>query len=76
MFHFLFSHEDTIVLMVQLKKLSWINKITEYVSRSCDTSFLYWHRMILPSYFEHLFETKYEAYRLNVRCPNFFDYFI
>ena len=59
------------MLTLFLRKLQSISQINELVAKTCDTSFLYWHRQLVPVYFDYLFESKVEAYRLNVsikRC--------
>ena len=54
------------MLMVLIKKLACLSRLEELITNACDTSFLYWHKLILPVYFEQLFKGKTEAYRLNV----------
>ena len=54
------------MLMVLIKKLACLSRLDELITNACDTSFLYWHKLILPVYFEQLFKGKTEAYRLNV----------
>ena len=61
-----FSNEDSMMLNVLLRKLHYISGLNELISQTCDTSFLYWHRQLIPVYFDYLFESKVEAYRLNV----------
>ena len=55
------------MLTVLMKKLNCITRLNEFVGFACDTSFIYWHRLVISVYFEHLFETKVDAYRINVR---------
>ena len=50
-----------------MKKLCYLSRIDELVQKACDTSFVYWHKLMLPVYFDHIFQTKTEAYRLPVR---------
>lgn len=66
LFSFFRSTEDSMMLNVLLRKLHYISSLNELISQSCDTSFLYWHRQLIPVYFDYLFESKVEAYRLNV----------
>ena len=54
------------MLSVLLQKLHYISGLNELICQTCDTSFLYWHRQLIPVYFEYLFESKVEAYRLSV----------
>ena len=54
------------MLMVLIKKMACLSRLDELITNACDTSFLYWHKLILPVYFEQLFKGKTEAYRLNV----------
>lgn len=61
-----FSNEDSMMLNVLLRKLHYISGLNELISQTCDTSFLYWHRQLIPVYFDYFFESKVEAYRLNV----------
>ena len=61
-----FRHEDYLMLMVLMKKLACLSRLDDLVINACDTSFLYWHKLILPVYFEQLFHNKTEAYRLSV----------
>ena len=58
--------DDYVMLMVLIKKLTCLSRLEELITNACDTSFLYWHKLILPVYFEQLFKGKTEAYRLNV----------
>ena len=54
------------MLSVLLQKLHYISGLNELICQTCDTSFLYWHRQLIPVYFDYLFESKVEAYRLSV----------
>lgn len=54
------------MLMVLMRKLSFLSHFNEVMAECCDTSFLYWHRSIIPVYFAYLFERKTEAHRLPV----------
>ena len=61
-----FSPEETVMLTMLMKKLGCVTRLNEYIDLACDTSFIYWHRLVISVYFEHLFETKVDAYRINV----------
>ena len=65
-FLFCDRQDDYVMLMVLIKKLTCLSRLEELITNACDTSFLYWHKLILPVYFEQLFKGKTEAYRLNV----------
>lgn len=58
--------------MVLMRKLSYLSHFNEVLIEACDTSFLYWHRLIIPVYFDYLLESKTEAYRLHVRVELLF----
>jgi hypothetical protein len=74
MFAFNFSpiHRDDemVLLMMALKKLACISNIQEQISPACDTSFLYWHRVLVSVYFDAIFDNKLDAYRLSVSSYN------
>ena len=61
-----FSPEETVMVAISMKKLGCVTRLNEYIDLACDTSFIYWHRLVISVYFEHLFETKVDAYRINV----------
>ena len=61
-----FSPEETVMVAISMKKLGCVTRLNEYIDLACDTSFIYWHRLVISVYFEHLFETKIDAYRINV----------
>ena len=61
-----FSPEESVMVAISMKKLGCVTRLNEYIDLACDTSFIYWHRLVISVYFEHLFETKVDAYRINV----------
>lgn len=36
------------------------------LKRVCDTSFLYWHRVIFPTYVANMYENAIDVYRIKV----------
>jgi len=48
-----------------LKKLDILLDLQLHIRKSCDCSFLYWHRVILPVYLTDLFENANDVCRLN-----------
>jgi len=60
-----FNPEETVMVAISMKKLGCVTRLNEYIDLACDTSFIYWHRLVISVYFEHLFETKVDAYRIN-----------
>lgn len=61
-----FKEDDLIQLFTIIKKLDVICEIQSKLSISCNCSFLYWHRVIIPIYFTDLYESHTDVHRLMV----------
>lgn len=59
-----FREEDYIMLLRTLRKLDAVCDMQSRLSAACDCSFLYWHRVVLPIYFESLYSSKTDLHRL------------
>ena len=63
--HRIFKQDELSNLLSNIKRLVIIANIRSKIQKSCDTSFLYWHRVILSTYFEHIYDVKTDAHRLH-----------
>ena len=61
-----FGDEERHVLSRSLARFSIISDFKKKVERLCDTSFIYWHRVIVGTYFATIYESKSDCYRLHV----------
>lgn len=59
-----FKDEEMSSLSTYLQRLLLVSQIQTNITMACDTSFLYWHRVIVATYFDHIYETKTDAYRI------------
>ncbi|XP_021927247.1 WASH complex subunit 4 isoform X2 [Zootermopsis nevadensis] len=59
-----FRDDEWAILVALLHKLDMMCDIQEKVASACDCSFFYWHRVILPTYFANLYESKVDLHRL------------
>jgi WASH complex subunit 7 len=62
-----FREDEWAGLVGLLHKLDMMCDIQEKVATACNCSFFYWHRVILPTYFANLYESKMDLHRLMVR---------
>jgi WASH complex subunit 7 len=69
-----FREDEWASLIGLLNKLDMMCDIQEKVSTACNCSFLYWHRVILPTYFANLYESKMDLHRLMVRNTFFMTF--
>ncbi|KAK7791494.1 hypothetical protein R5R35_008848 [Gryllus longicercus] len=53
-----FREDELVQLSTLLRKLNVICDIQEKLADACDCSFLYWHRVVLPIYLSHVYESK------------------
>ena len=59
------KQDEITALLSSIKRLVMISDIGMKIEKSCDTAFLYWHKVILSPYFEHVFEVKANPHRLH-----------
>ena len=59
------KQDEITALLSSIKRLVMISDIRMKIEKSCDTAFLYWHKVILSPYFEHVFEVKTNPHRLH-----------
>ncbi|ELU08313.1 hypothetical protein CAPTEDRAFT_221991 [Capitella teleta] len=60
-----FKDEELASLQGVLLKLDVICDIRERLREACDCSFFYWHQVILPIYFNDLFETAVDIHKIH-----------
>ncbi|KAF4526331.1 hypothetical protein B566_EDAN012258 [Ephemera danica] len=63
-----FREEDILNLKHILRKLDMICDLQSQLTNACNCSFLYWHRVIIPIYFAHLFESRTELHCVKYIC--------
>ncbi|XP_049805094.1 WASH complex subunit 4 [Schistocerca nitens] len=57
--------DDSLASLVSIVyRLNVICELQERIAEVCNCSFMYWHRVILPIYFEHLYENKADLHRV------------
>ena len=66
--YFVSRDEEITSLSLNLRRLSTLSQIQNRISEICDTSFLFWHRVIIPIHFGYIFDNdKKDANRLPVK---------
>ncbi|XP_069101114.1 WASH complex subunit 4-like isoform X2 [Argopecten irradians] len=60
-----FKDDEIQILYANLKKLEMICDLRERVRRSCDCSFVYWHRVIFPIYLTDMLENAVDIHRIH-----------
>jgi hypothetical protein len=66
-----FRDEEITSLSLNLRRLSTLSQIQNRISEICDTSFLFWHRVIIPIHFGYIFDNdKKDANRLPVKLTS------
>ena len=63
--HRIFKPDEVSNIFGNIKRLTMIANIRSHIEKACDTGFLYWHRVILSPYFEHIYEGKTDPHRLH-----------
>ena len=61
-----FREDELRALSLNQTKLAIISNFQQRVKQSCQTDFLFWHRMIIPVYFKDIYDNKTEAVKLSV----------
>lgn len=59
-----FREDEWASLVGLLYRLDMMCDIQEKVATACNCSFFYWHRVILPTYFANLYESKTDLHRI------------
>ncbi|KXJ13474.1 WASH complex subunit 7 [Exaiptasia diaphana] len=60
-----FKEEEMDNLNNALKKIDIISRIQSKIKNACDCGFLHWHRVVLPTYLDDLYENAVDAHRLH-----------
>ncbi|KAF6036065.1 KIAA1033 [Bugula neritina] len=71
-----FKEDELSQLSAILKRLSDISCLQEVLRSACDTSFLYWHRVIFPTYVANLFENAVDVYKIKYMFSALQDCFL